>query len=183
MAGAVTFDVARYWEARYADGGTSGAGSRGDEAAWKAELVSSVATAHEVTAVLDLGCGDGYVAALMHLPCPYLGYDPAPAAVSRCLLRKNGTGHRFVNRLPSGTFDLVLSLDVIFHLVDDEAYREHLGMLFGRAGRYVLAYGTDREALGAPHWRGRHWTPDVPRGWRLRWRQTGPFKTAWLFER
>ena len=46
--------TAAYWERRYAAGGTSGAGSSGPRAAWKAEVVNGWVRELGATSVVDL---------------------------------------------------------------------------------------------------------------------------------
>ena len=44
-----------------------------------------------------------------------------------------------------GTADLVLSLDVVFHLVEDDVFHAHMAALFARADRLVAIYASDRD--------------------------------------
>jgi SAM-dependent methyltransferase len=174
-----------YWARRYATGGTSGAGSRGAEAEEKVRLVQRVIDERGVRSVLDLGCGDGYVASRLRV-AEYVGYDPAPSALALC--RAAMPGRTFVGELPAGPFDLVLSLDVMFHLVDDADYREHLAALFGAPEpwrRYSMVHGTNHEERGAAHVRHRRWLDDLPPEWSVVawWGSTHDSrKRAWLLE-
>lgn len=171
---------AAYWERRYLGGGTSGAGSRGHEAQQKATLLQSVIDRHGVHRMLDLGCGDGYVAQMLRVDF-YVGFDPAPAGLALC--REAMPGARFVDQVPPGeSFDLVASLDVLHHLVDSDEYRAHLALLFGGFADLVFVYGTDRDERGAPHVLHRHWTADVPLGWDCVERASAS-KTSWVFRR
>lgn len=175
-------DVAttRYWEERYRRGGFSGAGSRGEEAAQKVQLVNDVVEANGVQSLLDLGCGDGHVAAGISV-ARYTGYDPAPSALA--LAREQRPDGHFMRTLPAGPmrFDMTLSMDVLFHLVDERTYAEYLEALFGYSD-LVLVYGTDKELQGRSHVLHRVWTKDVPPGWSM---QEIPvrFKRAWLLRR
>lgn len=155
-----------YWERRYRKGGNSGAGSRGAEAEEKARLVSKAVAEHGVTSLLDVGCGDGYVASLLRLgECLYVGVDPSPSALK--LAREANPSKTFAvlegDRLP---MDAHLSMDVIFHLVDEQDYRRHLDLVFS-ARRFAMVYATNFDYAGAPHVRHRRWLPDVPAGWVL----------------
>ncbi|MEX2620151.1 MAG: class I SAM-dependent methyltransferase [Egibacteraceae bacterium] len=169
-----------YWEERYRKGGFSGAGSRGAEAREKIALVNEVAGINRVETLLDLGCGDGHVAAGLSVS-RYTGYDPAPAAVA--LAREERPSGDFITQLPpEGTrFDLVLSMDVMFHLVKDADYQAYLAALFGY-GDLVLVYGTDKHLEGHHHVLHREWTKDIPPGWSRRELPT-TFKRAWLLRR
>ena len=70
-----------YWERRYAGGGTSGAGSAGRLAAFKAQFLNDFVRAHDVTSVVEFGCGDGNQLALAAYP-RYLGLDVSPASLA-----------------------------------------------------------------------------------------------------
>lgn len=168
-----------YWTRRYARGGTSGEGSRGELAERKAAFASRY-TAEGAT--LDIGCGDGAVAALLDA-ADYLGIDPAADAVA--LARHTAPDKHFVAfdpGLPPAPRDVHLSLDVIHHLTDDADYHAHLALLFS-ARRFVVVCATDQELDDeAPHVRHRRWTPDVPDGWTLdAYRPLGEDRDAWLY--
>lgn len=168
---------ASYWEMRYRRGGTSGAGSRGEEAFHKAEVVNQVIDEYRVKSVLDLGCGDGLVASLIQVHT-YTGYDPSPTALQ---MAKDRMPHRrFVRGVPIGEkFDLILSMDVMFHLVTDEDYREYLALLFSGMSKKVFVYGTDHHQRGLSHVLHRAWTNDIPKEWAIREVPT-EFKKAWI---
>ena len=44
--------------------------------------------------------------------------------------------------------DLALSLEVVYHLVEDEIYLTYLKHLFGSARKYVIFYSSDRDEPG-----------------------------------
>ena len=56
--------------------------------------------------------------------------------------------------------DLTLSLDVIYHLVEDHVFRAHMAQLFDSADRYVAVYSSNEEDQGEtpPHVRHRRFT-------------------------
>ena len=58
-----------------------------------------------------------------------------------------------------------LSLDVIYHLVEDNIYQKHLKLLFEQSKRFVLIYSSNREeeAGGPAHVKHRKFTDDVAR--------------------
>jgi hypothetical protein len=81
-----------------------------------------------------------------------VGVDVSPASVTLCRQRfANDPGKRFLlaGTDDPGTADLVLSLDVIFHLVEDDVFHEHMATLFARARRLVAIYASDRDAMTA----------------------------------
>lgn len=44
---------------------------------------------------------------------------------------------------PKEKGDLVLSLDVIYHLVEDEVFHQYMNTLFGASTRYVVIYSSN----------------------------------------
>ena len=57
--------------------------------------------------------------------------------------------------------DLALSLDIIFHLVEDEAFEDHMEKLFASAERYVIIYSSNTDCnvgYAGTHVRRRRFT-------------------------
>ena len=48
-----------YWDQRYLSGGTSGAGSYGKFAEFKAEILNDFVRENGVMSIVEYGCGDG----------------------------------------------------------------------------------------------------------------------------
>src|SRR5262245_56796501 len=108
-----------FWERWYLFGGDSGPGSRGAAAAFKAEYVNRFVTTRGIASVLELGHGDGGQLGLARYP-EYVGYDPSLTARERCRSRFFGdTTKRFVDVPDGQVADLTLSMDVLYHLLDD----------------------------------------------------------------
>lgn len=141
------FDVARYWETRYASGRDSGSGSHGRLARFKAQFLNDFVKQHNIKSVLELGCGDGAQLFLAEYP-EYIGFDISPTAVDLCR-RSFAHDHskRFdiyhPNRFTPATVkvELGLSLDVIYHLSNDQVYHTYLAHLFSASSRFVIIYG------------------------------------------
>lgn len=142
-----------YWEGRYALGGTSGRGSYGELAAYKADFLNGFVREHAVRSVLEFGCGDGNQLSLAEYP-EYVGLDVSKSAILRCRDRFRGDatksfflydGEAFVDRRPHFRADLTLSLDVLFHLTEEAVWELHLRHLFGAAERFVIAYSSDSD--------------------------------------
>jgi SAM-dependent methyltransferase len=152
-----------YWERRYASGDDSGVGSYGAFSEFKAEVLSKFVSEHSVRSVIEFGCGDGNQLSLSNYP-GYLGVDVSPTAVSRCreLFSEDATKEFLVLGDYRGErAELALSLDVIFHLVEDEVYEEYMHTLFVAAKRFVIVYAsnTDETPKGeAGHVRHRRFT-------------------------
>jgi hypothetical protein len=161
-----------YWERRYRMGGDSGAGSGSDLPRFKSDVLNGFVRREEVESIIEFGCGDGGQLALADYP-RYLGLDISKTAIARCGERfREDPGKSFLCYDPAaavriGNFlraDLTLSLDVIYHLVEDPIYECYLEDLFTASRRFVIVYSTDRdERTRSPHVRHRAFTADVRR--------------------
>jgi SAM-dependent methyltransferase len=193
---AIEYTPAGYWERRYRDGRTSGAGSEGDEGAYKAKYLTDFTHKHGITSVIDWGCGDGQVLELVRFPegIHYVGVDVSPIVVNR-LREKFVSPYSFATvdehmtrvenlrlRLQANTpheitghalvYQLAVSMDVLFHFPDDTDYFSYLLKLFGSADKYVMIYSTNYAGgRTARHVFRREFTPDIAErfpNWELR---------------
>ena len=177
---------ALYWERNYANGGTSGDGSYGTLAHAKADFLNAFVRAHGVQSVTEFGCGDGNQLSLAMYP-RYAGMDVSPAAIDLCKSRFATDlaksfflydGARFVDRAGLFDADLALSLDVVYHLVEDSVFETYMSHVFAAGRTYVVVYATNSDMKGtAPHVRHRHFTPWVEEKfpqWRLMQLIRGP---------
>jgi len=164
--------TASYWERRYAQGGNSGSGSQGHLGAFKAEIVNEIVAELEPSSVLELGCGDGSQLALLHYP-RYTGLDVSPSAVAQCQdLFRNDASKSFAvydpeafDASPPPVHEMAVSLDVVYHIVENSAYERYLRHLFASSARWVLVYSSNTEDNeGSPvHVRHRRFTDWVAR--------------------
>ncbi len=145
---AVPFDNSgHYWEARYAAGGNSGVGSYDKFAKFKAETLNDFVRAQGISTVIEFGCGDGNQLSLARYP-KYTGYDVSATAVAMCRARfaaDRSKDFREAREYAGETADLALSLDVIFHLVEDAVFESYMRTLFGASRRYVIVYSSDTD--------------------------------------
>lgn len=155
---------AYYWEKRYLSGGTSGAGSYNNLAQFKAKILNGFVQTKGITSVIEWGCGDGNQLSLSDYPC-YIGYDVSKQAIKICKKRFcHDTSKVFVwsgdkSFKNENKADLSLSLDVIYHLVEDEVYEQYMRNLFLSARRYVIIYACDSEEYAtAIHVKSRKFT-------------------------
>jgi len=173
---------AKFWEQRYSSGGNSGEGSYGRLAEFKAEVVNKFVKENVVESVIEFGCGDGNQLEFAHYPA-YVGCDISKTAVAVCQ-------EKFINDASKIFFlynpcyfddiakqykaDLALSLDVIYHLVEDDLYIAYLKHLFGSGLKYVIIYSSDKDdsrGFYDKQVRHRNFTKDVARlfpNWELR---------------
>lgn len=73
----------KYWENRYASGGNSGAGSYDKFAEFKAEILNDFVTKHDITDVIEFGCGDGNQLVIANYP-KYFGFDVSETVIALC---------------------------------------------------------------------------------------------------
>jgi hypothetical protein len=163
-----------YWDERYRRGGNSGAGSYNRLALFKSEYLNQFVRANDIRSVIEHGSGDGAQLKLADYP-DYVGVDVSERAIALCREIFSGdTSRRFLTtaELPVGiTADLTLSLDVIYHLVEDDVFDGYMRLLFDTATRFVIIYSSNFErAWSALHVRHRKFTVWVERNkpeWRL----------------
>jgi SAM-dependent methyltransferase len=139
---------ANYWEARYAANETSGAGSYGELALFKAEVINSFITNEQIETVIDFGCGDGNQLKLANYP-KYLGFDVSKTAISRCKLQFSSDfskQFKLMDEYNEEKADLTLSLDVIYHLIEDDVFNHYMVTIFDAARKFVIIYSTNFEA-------------------------------------
>jgi SAM-dependent methyltransferase len=161
-----------YWNDRYSTGGNSGDGSYGHLAVFKAEILNGFIAAHGVRTMAELGCGDGHQLGLIEAES-YTGYDISPKAVELCSQRyRDDPSRSFKTYDPSGPLaetappaDLAVSLDVVYHLLEDETYETYMRDLFGLSGRFVAIYSnnTEKRFALASHIRPHRFTDWVDR--------------------
>jgi 2-polyprenyl-6-hydroxyphenyl methylase/3-demethylubiquinone-9 3-methyltransferase len=99
--------------------------------------------------IIDVGCGAGLVTeAISALGANIVGIDASArnVAVAERHARLTGASVRYVHALPegfddrAGTFDVVISLEVVEHVADLSAFLEALGRLVAPGG--ILLVGT-----------------------------------------
>jgi hypothetical protein len=158
---------ADYWERRYSRGGTSGDGSYGEKAAHKATEINRMVRECGARTVIELGCGDGNQLTMADYPS-YLGLDVSRTAIEMCLSRFEGdqtksflwySGDHFRVTSDWLAADVVLSLEVIFHLVEDDVFERYMQSLFAMSRGQVIICSSDRDDLPrAPQERHRRFT-------------------------
>lgn len=177
---ATKFDSRNYWEARYAQGGTSGAGSYGQLADFKAKVINDFLSNRNVKSVIEFGCGDGNQLSLAEYPV-YIGLDVAKSAIERCKTRFADDDTMsfflydpicFVDKRGVFRAELALSLDVIYHLVEDQIFELYMQHLFASATKFVVIYSSDVEqptdnAQHVRHRRFSSWVEENIPGWKL----------------
>lgn len=146
------FDSAAYWEGRYATGGDSGIGSSGEYAAYKADVLNEFVAAHDVGGVIEFGCGDGRQIERAEYP-EYVGLDVSESAIESCIERfaddetKSFFPYDPLRFQNNGALEaeLVLSLEVLFHVIDRAEFEKALDDIFEASRRYVIVFSSNRD--------------------------------------
>lgn len=141
------FSSANYWENRDHKGGNSGAGSYNHLMRHKAEVINGFMEENAVRSVIDFGVGDGSQLSALAVR-EYTGFDVSNTVLDkvRQLFASDG-GKTFLHtsEYAGHTGELGLSLDVIYHLVEDEVFHEYMARLFDASTRYVIMYSSNEE--------------------------------------
>lgn len=158
---------AEYWDERYRLGGNSGTGSYGAVARFKAAFLNRFVTENGIETVLELGCGDGAQLALSKYP-NYIGLDVSKTAVDKCAKMFTLDDSKYFSIYDKKHSDLLskflisdvtLSQDVIYHLVEDDAYESYLRLMFGASRRFAIFFSSNKDEKTIwPHVRHRKFT-------------------------
>ena len=165
----------RYWEERYAGGGNSGVGSYSKFAEFKAEILNAFVAENYIASVIEFGCGDGNQLMLADYP-RYTGIDVSKTAINVCQSKFGGDHCKYFKSLElyaGETAELALSLDVIFHLVEDDEYEKYMASICTAATRYVIIYSSNTDENDHKHKHIRHrkftdWMEANASGWSLK---------------
>lgn len=140
-----------YWELRYRLGGNSGAGSYNHLAKFKADVLNDFVKKENIKSIIEWGVGDGNQLKLMQYP-EYWGIDISETVVKKCqdLFKEDKskrfyTNNDFLNKNYCG--EMCISLDVIYHLIEDDVYEEYMNNLFRFSNRYVCVYSSNTEEI------------------------------------
>lgn len=138
----------RYWEERYSSGGNSGVGSYDKFATFKAEVINAFVEENRIASVIEFGCGDGNQLSLANYPA-YTGFDVSETIISQCrekfILDKSKL-FKLTEEYNEDKADLSLSLDVIYHLVEDEVFEIYMRNLFDSSLRFVIIYSSNYDS-------------------------------------
>lgn len=175
---------AQYWKERYESGGDSGEGSYGPLARYKASFINDFCKQNGIVSAIEFGCGDGNQASMLEIDT-YIGVDISEKCVKWAKENFGRSDWQFMtldeyHQSPCQLSELALSLDVIYHLVEDETYSTYLQNLFAASSRYVLIYASNFEYFdpSLPHVRHRKVVEDALHDhpeWRLLRTEMNPF--------
>ena len=146
--GEPVFDNRTFWEQRYQSDPAlgSGAGSRGEFAEHKQQLLQRLVDDHAIGSILDVGCGDIEVTRELRFAGSYTGIDLSPTIVARN--RNLRPEWQFLEgdflalaRQEPLRADLVIGFDVLIHQHDPGVYRTFVRELVAAANRMAILTG------------------------------------------
>ena len=117
-----------YWIKRYEKGGNSGAGSYNNLAEFKSDIINKFVSKTNIETVIELGCGDGNQLEYFQFKS-YTGFDISNVAIKKCREKfENDTSKNFMHmdEITNQKAEMVMSLDVIYHLIEDEVYNSYM---------------------------------------------------------
>ncbi len=155
-------ELARYYEAKYRDGGyrAEGCTIRGidvsqlyHQARHASALRHLEARPHDV--ILDAGCGDGSLSArLAAVPCVVHAVDVADNAIAPAVRSMAAVHFRAMNAeqldYPDAMFDRVVCVEALEHMLEPQRALREFARTLRPGGRLVLTYPTvNRTAVKA----------------------------------
>jgi hypothetical protein len=118
---------------------------------------------HNIATVVEFGCGDGSQLTLANYPS-YIGFDVSRDVISKCRRRfadDPSKEFRVADDASADTVvaDMAISLDVIYHLVEDATFDIYMRRLTRSARRFICIYSSNTEQrTEAAHVRHRRFT-------------------------
>ncbi len=134
-----------YWQNRYKKGGNSGTGSYNLLAEFKAEVINNFIKQNNIDTVVEFGCGDGNQLKYYALN-KYTGYDVSIESINICKkIFENDLTKKFklITDYSIEGFDLAMSIDVIYHLIEDDVFDDYMKKLFNINNKYVIIYSSN----------------------------------------
>lgn len=142
-------DTKKFWTDRYSNFGngiftTSGYGSYGVLADYKANFLNTMFDIYGIKSVIDIGFGDGNQLSKLKVK-DYTGFEIAQTAIDLCVKRFPDFKFKTIDQYDGEKADLSMSLDVIFHMTSDDLLNQHLDLLKKSSNRYIVIYGLDSD--------------------------------------
>jgi SAM-dependent methyltransferase len=151
------FNSKSYWENRYKSGGNSGVGSYGVLCQFKADIINGLIERYNLKTGLEMGCGDGNQLKEFNFKT-YTGLDVSETTIMNCKSLYNSDKtkdfymYNDITTLKDKRFDCTLSLDVIYHLIENIVFEDYIDNLFNFSDNIVIIYsfGSNAEGLELP---------------------------------
>ena len=150
------FNSKKYWNDRYVKGQNSGSGSYNHLAQFKADVINDFVEKNQIKSIVDYGVGDGNQLKLINTEnLIYTGIDVSEFIISKCKeeFKDNKTKKFFhVDNIDNELKEeLVLSCDVIYHLIEESVYKKYMDNLFSFSKKYVIIYAKNEDVNHTIH--------------------------------
>ena len=131
-------------------------------AKFKAEIINNFVIKHKINTVIEWGSGDCNQLSLMNYK-KYIGYDVSKTAINICKKKfYNDSTKTFIHLddkyINHKKADLSISLDVIFHLLEDNVFTVYMKNLFDSSKHYVCIYSSNYNKIFTKHVKHRKFT-------------------------
>lgn len=162
----MSFNSQKYWENRYKKGGNSGGGSYNKLAQFKADILNNFIKTNyeEINYIIDYGVGDGNQLKYLNIDnIKYLGIDVSKTVINKCInefSKDNNKSFLLYNNniLKNIKGDLVLSCDVLYHLIEDNIFYNYINNMFNISNKFVIIYAKDENFNKTKHVKFRKFT-------------------------
>lgn len=176
-----SFSSRSYWEKRYKDDGDSGEGSYGKLSHFKSGIINNFVKQNGIQRVLELGCGDGNQLKSLKIP-EYIGLDVSKTSIKLCISKFRKEKNKsfflydpevFLDNFKIFKSELSMSLDVVYHLVEDSIFEKYMKDLFNSSSKWVVIYSSDTDKQSkyqAKHVKHRNFSKWIEReitGWKI----------------
>ena len=102
---------------------------------WLQKVRTNMATPYLNGSILDIGCGNGYLAQFCS-PERYHGYEIDPVSINSAI--KKFPQYRFSPKKPESKFDTIVLLAVIEHIANPEAFVSSILENLKNTGRVII---------------------------------------------
>jgi len=144
----------QYWADRYLHTNfqnSSGNGRLKFRLSYKAKMLNKIFKTYEITKVADFGCGDGLLASKLKIT-KYYGIEINSEIVDNLKNKFLGKNEfEFSTKFESqwrNKIDASISVDVIFHLIEEDVYQKYMNELFFADAKYVVIRAYNHKSQG-----------------------------------
>lgn len=139
--------VKQIWNQRYSTGGNSGSGSYGVLCEYKSQFINKFVNENSISNIIEFGSGDGNNMQFFNVD-KYIGIDISDYVINTCKEKYKHLENKFFLTYDeyykdSNKYDLSISLDVIYHLVEDIVYEKYMNDLFNSTDKFVIIYSSN----------------------------------------
>ena len=115
---------------------------------FKAGIINNFVKNNKITSIIEYGCGDGNQLRFSEYP-QYIGFDISQKAISLCeeiFYNDSNKIFKLMREYSGETAQLTLSLDVIYHLIEDDIFYHYMERLFNSSEQFVIIYSSNTDS-------------------------------------